>query len=94
MRDHALSSTQTYLVVWGWLAGLMLLGVVLSALPIAKITIVLIVLALSSVKATLVALYYMHLKMDRKLLALIAVIPLLLVMLAVGVVYSSTLVQL
>ena len=88
------SSTRTYLAIWGWLAGLMLLGVLLSELPISKTAVVLIVLALSSVKAMLVALYYMHLKMDRRLLAFVAVAPLLLIVLAVGLLYSSRLVRL
>ena len=88
------ASVRVYLFIWAWLAGLMLLGVFLSALPISKAIIVCIVLALSSIKATLVALYYMHLKMDRRLLAFVAVAPLLLIALAVGVVFSSHFVRL
>jgi cytochrome c oxidase subunit 4 len=88
------SSVRTYLAIWVCLAVLMLIGVVLSELPIPKTTIVLIVLALSSVKALLVALYYMHLKMDRRLLSLVALAPLLLIALALGVVFSSALVNL
>jgi cytochrome c oxidase subunit 4 len=93
-QAHAASPSKTYLAVWGWLAGLMLLSVVLSELPIPKQTIILAILALSTVKALLVALYYMHLKMDRRLLAFVAVSPLVLVGLAVLVVLSSRLVKL
>jgi cytochrome c oxidase subunit 4 len=88
------ASAATYLRIWGWLAGLMLLGVLLSELPIPKATIVLLVLALSSIKALLVALYYMHLKFDRRLLALVLLAPFLLVLLAITVVYSSAFVRL
>jgi len=88
------SAARTYLVIWGWLAGLMLFGVLLSELPISRLAIVLIVLALSSVKAVLVGLYYMHLSMDRKMLALIALFPVVLIVLAVGLLYSSYLVRL
>ena len=88
------SGTKTYLAIWGWLAGLMLLGVGLSELPISKAAVVVIVLALSSVKALLVALYYMHLKVDRRLLAFVAVTPLALIALAIGLLYSSVLVRL
>ncbi len=88
------SSSRTYLVIWCWLAGLMLLSVVLSALPIAKATVVLLVLLLSTVKALLVALYYMHLKIDRRLLAFVAVFPLVLISLATLLVLSSYLVRL
>ncbi len=91
---HASSSAKTYLAVWGWLAGLMLLSVLLSELHIPKPTIILAILALSTIKALLVALYYMHLKIDRRLLAFVAVVPLVLVGLAVLVVLSSRLVRL
>ena len=57
-------------------------------------TIVLIVLALSSIKAMLVALYYMHLKFDRRLLAMVVLAPILLVTLALTVVFSSRFVRL
>ena len=91
MTLHA--SAKTYLKIWGWLAGLMLLGVLLSELPIAKTTIVLLVLALSSVKAGLVVLYYMHLKFERRILAFVLLAPCLLLALAFGVVWSSTLIR-
>ena len=87
--DSTHASAKTYLAIWGWLAGLMLLGVALSALPISKRTIVLLVLALSSVKATLVVLYYMHLKFDRRLLAVVLLAPFVLILLALSVVFSS-----
>ena len=90
----AQATAKTYLKIWGWLAGLMLLGVLLSELPISKATVVLLVLGLSSVKALLVVLYYMHLKFDRRLLALVLLAPVVLVLLAVGLLYSSTFVRL
>ena len=88
------ASARIYLAIWGWLAGLMLLGVFLSELPISKAAIVLIVLGLSSIKAVLVALYYMHLKMDRRLLILVALAPLALITLALSVVFSSHFIRL
>ena len=94
MSDHAHVSAKTYLLIWAWLAGLMLLGVLLSELPIPKSTVVLIVLALSTIKATLVALYYMHLKSDRRLLAFVLIAPFIIIALALGVVCSSALIRL
>ncbi len=90
------ASTKTYLAIWGWLAALMLVGVFLceSHLPLPKWLLIAAVLILSSVKALLIALYYMHLKMDRRLLALVAVGPLVLIVLALGVVFSSRFVRL
>ena len=86
------SSTKVYLAIWGWLAGLMLLGVFLSELPLLPLShkvLIMIVVGLSTIKALLVALYYMHLKMDQRLLAFIAVVPLALIALALSVVFSS-----
>ena len=88
------SPTKLYLAIWAWLAGLMLVGVLLSELHISKLVIVLIVLGLSSIKATLVALYYMHLQMDRRVLAIVALAPLVVIALALGVVFSSHFVSL
>ncbi len=88
-----------YLLIGIWLAGLMLLGVLLSEvsggwLHIPHWGTVMLILGLSTIKALLVALYYMHLESDRRLLAIIALAPLVLIVLAVGVVYSSHLVRL
>ncbi len=88
-----------YLLIGIWLAGLMLLGVLLSevsghGLPLPRWGTVALILALSTIKATLIALYYMHLKMDRRLLAFVALAPLLLVSLALCVIFSSRFVHL
>ena len=56
--------------------------------------VILIVLALSTTKALLVAGYYMHLKTDRRLLGLIMLAPLVMVALVVAFLYSSLLVRL
>jgi len=92
----ALSSARVYLIVWAWLAGLMLLGVVLaeSGLALTPALVVAAVLSLSLVKAVLVILYYMHLKTDRRLLALVLLAPFVLVALVLGLLFSSTLVRL
>ena len=92
-------SSRTYIVIGMWLAGLMLLGVLLSELsggwlPLPRWGIVTLVLILSTIKATLVALYYMHLSSDRRLLILVALTPFLLILLALSVVFSSHFVRL
>ena len=94
------TSARPYLLIGIWLAGLMLLGVLLSeisgrrVLPIPHWGVVVLVLGLSTIKATLVALYYMHLKTDQRLLVLVALTPFLLIALAIGVVFSSRFVRL
>ena len=88
------SSSALYIKIWVGLAILMLIGVGVAEMPISKSAVVLIVLALSSVKAALVALYYMHLKADQRLLALVALVPFVLIICALCVVFSSRLVRL
>ena len=88
-----------YLVIGIWLAGLMLLGVLLSelsghALPLPRWGVVTLILGLSTIKASLVALYYMHLESDRRLLAFVALAPFLLILLALSVVFASHFVHL
>lgn len=87
-------SPAKYLWIWVWLAGLMLVGVALSAVPLPKTAIIFLIVLLSTIKATLVALYYMHLKSDKQALVLVAVFPLVLIGLAVLVILSSRLVRL
>lgn len=91
------ASPATYLWIWVWLAGLMLLSVFLSEAPVLSMTrgvLIGLVLLLSTIKALLVAMYYMHLRFDRPWLLIIVVFPLFLIALAVLVVYSSTFVRL
>ena len=87
-----------YLLIGIWLAGLMLLGVVLSEasggiLPIPRWGVVTLILTLSTIKAALVALYFMHLQSDRRVLAFVALAPLVLIIVALGVIFSSRLVH-
>ena len=95
MSDHP--SAKLYLFVWFWLAALMLLGVFLSEaniLPVSRGVIIAIIVGLSTIKAVLVALYYMHLKLDRRILAFIALTPFVLISIALCVIYSSKFVHL
>jgi caa(3)-type oxidase subunit IV len=93
MTDAHISPAK-YLWIWVWLAGLMLLSVLVSELALPKRTIVLGVLMLSTIKAMLVGLYYMHLRFDRRWLTFLALFPVLLIVLAAGLIYSSRLVRL
>ncbi len=91
------SPVKKYLMIWGWLAGLMLLGVFVSEapiLPISKAAIVGLVVVLSTIKAGLVALHYMHLQSDRRLLAFIAIAPFLLLAAVLALLFSTRFVRL
>ena len=85
-----------YVLIGIVLGVLMLLGVVLCEwrLGLSRSIIVTTVLVFSTVKATLVALYYMHLRFDSRLLILVALAPFLLILLALSVVFASKLVRL
>lgn len=69
-------------------------GLTEAGLPLPGALVLWTVLALSTVKALLVALYYMHLKLDRRLLVFVVLVPFLIILLALGVLYSSLLVRL
>lgn len=67
-----------YMKVFAWLGIITLVEVGITFLPIAKLIIILFLIALAVSKALLVAMYYMHLKYDRRILTVIAVSPLVL----------------
>ncbi len=72
----------TYIAIYGWLIGLTLLeiGVVLAGWPRGAIVTILIATALA--KVLLIALYFMHLKFDRRVVWLLPGIPV-----AIGIVF-------
>lgn len=84
MEPAATPTTRTahhpnYLGVFLGLLALTILEVAIAYQPIGWLTKVGSLLALAVTKALLVALYYMHLKFDRRLLALVALTPFLLI---------------
>lgn len=68
-----------YVAIWVWLVVLMVGGVLASTLPLGKSTVVLLIFAIAAAKASLVALYYMHLKFERGLIRAMAIVPVVLV---------------
>lgn len=73
-----------YLIVWAWLIVLLAAGTALSSMPIAKSGAVLLILAISLIKTSLVALFYMHLRFERLVpIWVVAVFPFFLIGLAV-----------
>jgi caa(3)-type oxidase subunit IV len=71
--------TRRYLVVWVWLLGLMTLSLVMGALPVARGAAVTLMFTVAVVKAVLVALQFMHLRVEAWLIYAIAVVPVVLV---------------
>ena len=67
-----------YLAVFGWLFVLTVVEVGVIFLPIPQLLIAASLVILAAVKASLVAIYFMHLKFERLVIWWIAVIPVIL----------------
>src|SRR5437899_889509 len=67
-----------YMGIFWWLLALTILELAVIYAPIAKFAIAILLIGLALTKASLVALYFMHLKFEKRTLGLIAMTPLLL----------------
>jgi len=67
-----------YVAVWGWLVLLLFVSVAAVFLPFSQAVTVSFIFIVAAVKAVLVAVYFMHLKFEEKLVRYIAIIPILL----------------
>ncbi|MBI4611233.1 MAG: cytochrome C oxidase subunit IV family protein [Candidatus Rokubacteria bacterium] len=65
-----------YMAIWGWLFVLTVLEIGVIYLPVVKVVIAILLVSLAVSKASLVAMYFMHLRFERLTLGLIAVTPL------------------
>src|SRR5574342_612055 len=72
-----------YIAIFWWLLALTILEVGVIFMPLARVLIAVLLVGLAMSKASLVAMYFMHLKFERKTLGLIAMTPLLLCVLLV-----------
>jgi cytochrome c oxidase subunit 4 len=70
--------TPNYMGVFWWLLGLTILEIAVIYFPISRIAIAFLLVGMALTKATLVALYYMHLKFERRTLGIIALTPMVL----------------
>jgi len=78
MAAHA--NRPNYLAIWIWLLGLTLFGVGLSFVFGARTPVVVVFFLIAGAKALLVALHYMHLKFEPRLIYAIAIVPVLFVL--------------
>lgn len=72
-----------YIGVFWWLLALTIVEVAVIFLPLARLIVGILLVGLAMSKASLVAMYFMHLRFERRTLALIAATPLLLCVLLV-----------
>jgi cytochrome c oxidase subunit IV len=68
-----------YIAIWIYLAVLTVLELIVAYAPIPKAAMVGGLIGLAWAKAVLVAMYFMHLRFERRSLAIIAVIPIILI---------------
>ena len=64
-----------YMGVFWWLLILTILEVAVVYMPLAKMVIAALLVTMAVTKAALVAIYFMHLKFERRTLALVALSP-------------------
>src|SRR5436309_8174456 len=67
-----------YMAIFWWLLILTILEVATTRLPAPRLIIAVLLVGMALTKASLVALYFMHLKFERRVLTMIAFTPLLL----------------
>ncbi len=67
-----------YMAIFWWLFALTIIEIGVIYMPIAKVIIVILLISLALSKASLVAMYFMHLRFERRTMALIAVTPIFL----------------
>ena len=75
MSDH---KEPNYMGIFYLLTVLTALEIGVVFVPIAKLIIAIVLIGLALVKATLVAMYFMHLKFEKRTLGIIALTPLIL----------------
>ncbi len=68
-----------YIAIWIYLAVLTVLELIVAYAPIPKAAMVGLLIGLAWAKAVLVAMYFMHLRFERRTLGIIAIIPAILV---------------
>jgi caa(3)-type oxidase subunit IV len=67
-----------YMAIFWWLFILTIIEIGVIFLPMARMVIVILLISLATSKAALVAMYFMHLRFERRTLGMIAVTPLFL----------------
>lgn len=66
----------SYMAIFWWLFALTVIEIGVIFLPVVKLVIAVLLISLAVSKASLVAMYFMHLRFERRTLGLIAVTPL------------------
>ncbi|MDZ7362566.1 MAG: cytochrome C oxidase subunit IV family protein [candidate division KSB1 bacterium] len=67
-----------YVAVWAWLVFLLVISLAAVYLPFSQAVTITLIFAVAAVKAFLVAVNFMHLKFEQRLVHLIALVPVVL----------------
>lgn len=87
MASH--EAKPNYVAIWAWLVFLLAVGLAASFLPGTRTLGVALIFATAVVKALLVALNYMHLKFEPRLIYAIAIVPVLFVLVLTVVLFPD-----
>jgi cytochrome c oxidase subunit 4 len=79
-----------YMLIFYWLAALTAIEVGVTYAGLPKVLMIALLVGLAVAKATMVAMYFMHLKFERSTLGLIALTPPLLLVMFVCITYPDT----
>ena len=85
MADKGHDNHPNYMTIFWYLAVLTVVEIAVIYMPLAKFTIGVLLCALALGKATMVAMYFMHLRFEARTLGMIAVVPLLIATLLIFV---------
>lgn len=77
MNTQTSPTAKTYLTIFGWLAFLTLLEIGAASLGLPRAPLALFLVATAIAKATLIALYFMHLRFEHRFVWLLPCIPVL-----------------
>jgi len=90
MADSHAKHGPSYMTIFWYLAILTVVEIAVIFLPISRIAIAVMLVSLASAKAAMVALYFMHLRLEVKTLGYIALTPVLIGTLLVLVLLPDT----
>jgi len=88
-EEHHITSNKTYIIVWAALMVMTATTVYVSYINFGVLNIV-IALVVASIKATMVALYFMHLKFEDSITWVFALFPLSLLALLIAMTMTDT----
>ena len=79
-----------YIAIFWWLLALTILEVGVIFMPLSRMLIAILLVGMALSKASLVAMYFMHLKFERRTLGLIAVTPLAIAILLIFIILPDS----